>query len=62
MRFPVSLFTPDLLCDCRLGLLQAQGRCIDYERAEKFLPWNISKLVFDAEVFPNWRGHTNRFW
>jgi hypothetical protein len=43
------------------ALLQAQGRLVDYQRAEKFLSWNIRKLVFEADVLPNWIEHTNRF-
>ncbi|MDX2030071.1 MAG: DPP IV N-terminal domain-containing protein [Blastocatellia bacterium] len=40
----------------------AQGTREDYARAEQFLPWNISKLVFNLQLEPHWIGGTDRFW
>jgi dienelactone hydrolase len=40
----------------------AQGQKADYERAERFLPWNVRRLVYEADVTPHWLGETNRFW
>jgi len=34
----------------------------DYARAEQFLPWNATKLVFNADVCPNWISESDRFW
>jgi hypothetical protein len=53
-----------MICFAIVGpaLLAAQGHLADYQRAEKLLPWNIRKLVFEADVLPNWIEHTNRFW
>ncbi len=34
----------------------------DYARAERFLPWNATKLIFNAEVHPNWIAGSDRFW
>jgi dipeptidyl aminopeptidase/acylaminoacyl peptidase len=51
---------------CLLALLpviaQAQGRLEDYRRAERFLPQNVERLVFDGQVTPNWIERTTRFW
>jgi len=40
----------------------AQGTRADYERADRFLPWNARRLVFEAEVNPHWIEQTSRFW
>ena len=34
----------------------------DYARAEQFLPWNATKRIFNAEVYPQWIAGTDRFW
>ncbi len=34
----------------------------DYARAEQFLPWNATKLIFNAEVRPHWIAESDRFW
>jgi dipeptidyl-peptidase-4 len=55
---------------CFVGLLAttfpvlsgAQGTRGDYERAEKFHPSNITRLVFKLEVNPNWIGESPKFW
>jgi dipeptidyl-peptidase 4 len=38
----------------------AQGTLADYQRAEQYLPFNISKRVRNLDVNPNWT--TNGFW
>jgi len=40
----------------------AQGTREDYTRANGFLPWNVRKLVLDADVTPHWIGKSSRFW
>src|SRR5215469_2623220 len=40
----------------------AQGTREDYSRANQFLPWNVRKLILDADVTPHWVGKTSRFW
>lgn len=44
------------------GTASAQGTREDYARAERFLPQNISRLVAEAQVAPNWIDPTSRFW
>ena len=39
-----------------------QGTLEDYQRAERFLPANLERLVETAKVEPHWLGKTNRFW
>lgn len=61
MRIP-PLFA--LIC---LALVQpftafSQGTLADYQRAEKFLPVNASKLVFNHSPQINWLGQSSRFW
>lgn len=34
----------------------------DYARAESYMPWNMTKLIFNTDVTPHWIGETNRFW
>ncbi len=34
----------------------------DYARAERFLPWNASKLLLHADVLPQWIEESSRFW
>jgi len=33
----------------------------DYERAERFLPWNVADLVPGLAVHPHWIGASDRF-
>lgn len=40
----------------------AQGTLEDYQRAERFLPRNLERLVEIANVEPHWIGKENRFW
>lgn len=42
--------------------LCGQGTLADYERAERFLPWNVKKLVTEARVSPHWIQDSHRFW
>ena len=39
-----------------------QGTLADYQRAEKFLPQNARKLVFNAAPQIHWLGREARFW
>ncbi len=39
-----------------------QGTLADYQRAEKFLPVNARKLVFNDAPQVHWLGKDNRFW
>jgi dipeptidyl-peptidase 4 len=39
-----------------------QGTLADYQRAEKFLPQNTLKLVFNAAPQIHWLGQEDRFW
>ncbi len=34
----------------------------DYERAESYMPWNMSRLIFNTGVTPHWIGDSDRFW
>lgn len=45
-----------------LGPAWAQGTREDYVRAERFLPGNVRRLVFEGEVAPRWIGTSARFW
>ena len=40
----------------------AQGTRGDYLRAESFLPWNVRRLVAEADVTPHWIEGSHRFW
>jgi dipeptidyl-peptidase-4 len=40
----------------------AQGTRADYQRAESFLPGNLQKKLYIANVRPNWIRHSDRFW
>jgi len=42
--------------------LRAQGALEDYKRAEKLLPMNVRKLVFNERVTPRWIEKSSRFW
>jgi hypothetical protein len=33
-----------------------------YARAERFLPWNTKKLLFNLQVEPRWIGQSDQFW
>ena len=39
-----------------------QGTLEDYQRAERFLPANLERLVETANVEPHWIAKANRFW
>ena len=40
----------------------AQGKLADYQNAQRFLPGNLQKILSIADVYPNWIGHSDRFW
>jgi len=40
----------------------SQGSQEDYSRANRFLPWNVRRLVLDADITPHWIGKSSRFW
>jgi len=40
----------------------AQGKLSNYQNAERFLPGNLQKILSIADVYPNWIGHSDRFW
>ena len=42
--------------------LSAQGTLADYQRAEKFLPKNLGKMIFHTRVIPNRVKYTSLFW
>ncbi len=44
--------------DCQPAVVTAE----DYARAERFLPKNVAKLLFQLELTPNWIGPTDAFW
>lgn len=39
-----------------------QVTATDYARAEQFLPWNVSKLILNAHLSPQWIGKSSRFY
>lgn len=39
-----------------------QGSRLDYERAERFLQWNLEKLVHTGDVTPHWVEESDQFW
>lgn len=45
-----------------IPVAHAQGTRADYNRAVRFLPWNVEPLVFTANVKPHWINGSNRFW
>jgi len=54
-----------LLLSLLMGLIApalAQGTREEYTRANQFLPWNLRKLVLDADITPHWVGKSSRFW
>ncbi|HLJ91158.1 MAG TPA: DPP IV N-terminal domain-containing protein [Candidatus Angelobacter sp.] len=56
-RFLIAVMICANVCSCF-----AQGTLTDYQRAERFLPWNVRKLVAEGRVFPRWIGDSHRFW
>jgi dipeptidyl aminopeptidase/acylaminoacyl peptidase len=42
--------------------VRAQGILADYQRAERFLPQKMRKLVFSGDVTPHWIEKSSRFW
>jgi hypothetical protein len=62
---PVSFTLKIILCVLLiLNSLAAQQQLTreDYARAERYLIWNINKLVFKTQVVPQFIGKSERFW
>lgn len=34
----------------------------DYARAERFLPWNVTRRIYNDQVEPHWLAGSERFW
>ncbi len=51
-----------ILCCFAAVLCRAQGTREDYDRAQRFLPWNVDRLVTEAQVGPRWIEKTDKFW
>ncbi|HEX7961847.1 MAG TPA: DPP IV N-terminal domain-containing protein, partial [Terriglobales bacterium] len=58
MRFLTLLLSLSIAFSTAL----AQGTREDFTRANKFLSWNVRKLVLDADITPHWIGKSPRFW
>jgi dipeptidyl-peptidase-4 len=62
---PVSFTLKVFLCVLLILIpLAAQQQLTreDYARAERYLIWNINKLVFKTQVIPHFIGKSDRFW
>lgn len=58
----LSFFVPIVLLLCSVQTTaQSQGD-VDYNRAERFLSWNLSPMIGGDEVDPEWMSDGNRFW
>lgn len=44
------------------GASQPRVTAEDYARAERFLPQNVAKLLFQLEITPHWIGESEAFW
>src|SRR5262249_11382746 len=61
-------FTSTIAARCLLLVLAfaapAMGQDLReaYQRAERFLPSNLLKLIAKASVTPHWLGKSDRFW
>jgi dipeptidyl aminopeptidase/acylaminoacyl peptidase len=51
-----------VILSCFSTWLPAQGTLADYQRAEKFLPKNVEKMIFHTRVIPNWVKGTSSSW
>ncbi len=40
----------------------ASAQTVDYQRAERFLNWNVTDLIAGDQVNPSWMADGNRFW
>lgn len=61
-KLAVSISATLLFCTLALApSLHAQGTRADYDRAERFLPWNTEHLVSIANVRPHW-FNGDQFW
>lgn len=52
----ICIFLGSILC------IAANDAEQDYARAEKFLPWNVAKLIETLRVEPHWIEGGDRFW
>ncbi|WP_444997022.1 DPP IV N-terminal domain-containing protein [Aliikangiella sp. IMCC44359] len=68
MKSIITLFTCFILLSCQSNpqssrSVSNQSLSIKkYQRAEQFLPQNITQLVNNLNVSPNWIGQSNLFW
>jgi len=44
------------------GYSSARGSLQDYQRAEKFIHFNVDELIFNLEVQPHWLEQQSKFW
>ena len=44
------------------GYKVARGSLQDYQRAEKFIHFNVEELVFNLDVQPHWLEQESKFW
>ena len=61
VSLPLKIFLCMLLILTPVAAQQQLTR-EDYARAERFLIWNINKLVFKTQVVPQFIGKSDRFW
>ena len=57
-----KIYLTSLIILATLSGLFSQGTYEDYQRAEKFLHFNVDKLVQNLYLNPNWIDNTNNFW
>jgi dipeptidyl aminopeptidase/acylaminoacyl peptidase len=60
LRSAVATVALFLLLPGRIAV--AQGTPADYERAQRFLPANLRRVVVDAGVTPHFVGESGKFW
>jgi len=57
-----KIYLTSLIIFTALSRLFSQGTVEDYQRAEKFLHFNVNKLVKNLYLIPNWIDNSNNFW
>jgi len=57
-----KIFLIAIILIATLSDLFSQGTAEDYQRAEKFLHFNVYKLAQNLYLNPNWIGNTSNFW
>jgi len=57
-----KIYLTSLIIFTALSGLFSQGTVEEYQRAEKFLHFNVDKLVQNLYLNPNWIDNTNNFW